>query len=150
VYEFLNWQVRDVMSTPVTVPPEMSIQDAEKLLESEGFNTLPVVTRTGALLGVVSSIDLLSAFRFNDDESILPQYSEVMKRPVSSVMSVDPQTVRPRTPLTRVLEKLAASRNKSFPVVDEGRVVGVVAREDVMRALRQAEEGKSPGVMVEE
>ena len=144
MYEFLDWQVRDVMSKPVTIPPDASLQEAEKLLESEGFNALPVVTRTGELLGVITSIDLLSAFGFNDDESILPQYSEVMKRPVSSVMSAEAQTVPPRTPLTRVLEKLVASRNKSFPVVDEGQVVGVVAREDVMRALRRAEAGERP------
>ena len=52
-------------------------------------------------------------------------------------MSRDVQTVRPRTPLTRVLQKIVDTGFKSFPVVDSaGLVVGVVAREDLMRSLR--------------
>lgn len=144
MYEFLDWQVRDVMSTPVVIPPETSLAQAEALLEEQGFNALPVVAADSqALLGVITSLDLLAAFRFTED-AILPPYSEIMKRPVSEVMSRDVQTVRPRTPLTRVLEKLVDSRNKSFPVIDDERVVGVVAREDVMEALRRAEKGEKP------
>ena len=51
--------------------------------------------------------------------------------------------MQPRTRLTRVLEKMVATRNKSLPVVDPhgDRLVGVVAREDVMQALRRAAAG---------
>ncbi len=142
MYEFLDWQVRDVMSEPITIGPDTSIHDAEELLSARGFNSLPVVDRQGQLLGVVTSLDLLKAFRF--DESTLPQYSTMMKRPVSDVMTREVATTRPRTPLTRVLEKLVSSGNKSLPVVDDGCVVGVVAREDVMEALRRADEGELP------
>jgi len=143
VYEFLDWQASDVMSKPVTIPPETSIQDAEQLLEAEGFNALPVTDGTQRLLGIVTSLDLLAAFAFNED-SILPRYSKIMQRPVSDIMSRDVLTVCPRTPLTRVLEKLVAGRRKSFPVVDDHRVVGVVSRGDVMQALRRAEQGEAP------
>jgi CBS domain-containing protein len=40
---------------------------------------------------------------------------------------------------------MLATRDKSFPVVDDDRLVGVVAREDVMRALRRADAGEEPG-----
>jgi CBS domain-containing protein len=144
VYEFLGYQVQDVMSSPVSVPPEASLAEAERVLEAHGFNALPVVTRDGLLVGVVTSLDLLKAFRFTA-ESILPPYDEIMRRTVESVMTREPVTVRPRTPLTRVLEKLVATRDKSFPVVDEDhRLVGMVAREDVMRALRRADAGERP------
>lgn len=145
MYEFLDWQVRDVMSAPVVIRPETTLAEAEELLEEHGFNALPVVDPDSqALLGLVTSLDLLAAFRFTED-SILPPYSEIMKRRVSGVMSRDVRTVRPRTPLTRVLEKLVDSRSKSFPVIDaDDRVVGVVAREDVMEALRRAEKGEKP------
>ena len=143
MYEFLDWQVRDVMSKPLTIPPETTIQEAERLLERHGFNALPVVDASQALLGVVTSLDLLAAFRFTED-SMLPPYDEIVRRPVSRVMSRDALVVRPRTPLTRVLEKLVDSRNKSFPVIDDGRVVGAVAREDVMQALRRAQAGHVP------
>jgi CBS domain-containing protein len=100
------------------------------------------VDEQGRLLGVVTSLDLLCPSRSPTTRSC--RFSDVMTRPVSSVMSRDAQTVCPRTPLTRVLQKLVDSRNKSFPVVDGDRVVGIVAREDVMRALRRAEEGWKP------
>ena len=143
MYEFLDYRALDVMSRAVTVRPETTLAEAEAILEKNGFNSLPVVDERERLLGVVTSLDLLRAFAFPDD-TILPRFSEVMRRPVSSVMSRDAQTVCPRTPLTRVLQKLVDSRNKSFPVVDDDRVVGVVAREDVMLALRRAEEGWKP------
>ncbi len=144
MYEFLRWQAQDVMSKPVTIGPDTSIRETEALLEERGFNSLPIVDPDGVLIGVVTSLDLLRAFGF-DDETILPQYERVMKKPVSGIMSKDLMTIRPRTPLTRVLEKLVASRTKSVPVVDdEDRVIGIVAREDLMEALRRADAGEAP------
>ncbi len=144
MYGFLDYQASDVMSPPVSIGPETTLAEAQRVLEERGFNALPVLDADGALVGVVTSLDLLSAFAFGA-ESTLPQYGAIMERPVSTVMSREPLPVRPRTPLTRVLEKMVATRNKSFPVVDDGRLVGVVAREDVMRALRAASAGADPG-----
>jgi tRNA nucleotidyltransferase (CCA-adding enzyme) len=145
VYEFLDYLVSDVMSKPTTVGEGATLAEVERILEQSGFNGLPVVA-SGALTGFVTSLDLLSAFRFSPD-SMLPPYEEIMRRPVSSVMVREPAVVQPRTPLSRVLEKMVATRNKSFPVVDPhgDRLVGVVAREDVMRALRRAGAGAAPG-----
>ena len=143
MYEFLDYRVEDVMSRAVTVRPEATLAEVEALLEKNGFNSLPVVDAGERLLGIVTSLDLLRAFAFPED-TILPRFSDVMERPVSSVMSRDAQTVCPRTPLTRALAKLVDTRNKSFPVVDDDRVVGIVAREDVMLALRRAQEGWKP------
>jgi CBS domain-containing protein len=143
VYEFLEWRVEDVMSEPLCVSPSTTLAEAESLLEKHGYNTLPVVDAEGALLGVVSSLDLLRAFDFSED-AILPAYHRIMQKSVETVMTRDAHTVTPRAPLTRVLRKLVDSRSKSFPVVDDDRVVGVVAREDVMQALRRAQSGEKP------
>jgi CBS domain-containing protein len=144
VYEFLDYLVSDVMSKPTVVGPDATLAEVERILEQTGFNGLPVV-HAGALVGFVTSLDLLDAFRFTP-ESILPPYDEVMRRPVSSVMAREPAIVQPTNRLTRVLEKMVDTRNKSFPVVDPKgeRLVGVVAREDVMRALRRAGSGERP------
>ena len=144
MYEFIEYQVRDVMSKPITIGPDATLADVEQLIEKTGFNGVPVVSDQMTLVGFVTSLDLLEAFRFTAD-SILPHYDEIMRRPVSSVMVHDPLTVTPLMPLTRLLEKMVELRNKSFPVVDphHGRgLVGVVAREDVMRALRRAQSGE--------
>lgn len=144
MYEFLEWRAEDVMSEPLCVAPNTTLAEAEKLLEQHGFNALPVIDSEGRLEGIVTSLDLLRAFDFSED-AILPAYHKIMQRSVASAMSRDAQTVTRRTPLTRVLRKLVDSRSKSFPVVEDERVVGVVARGDVMRALRRAESGEKPG-----
>jgi CBS domain-containing protein len=53
-------------------------------------------------------------------------------------------TVAPDDPLTHVLQKMVHTRCKSFPVLEDDRLVGIVAREDVLRALRRAAEGRRP------
>lgn len=143
MYEFLDWQVRDVMSKPVTTSPGATLAEVEGVLEHHGFDGVPVVDDEGHLLGLATSLDLLAAFGFSED-STLPAYVEIMQRPISRVMSKDVRTVCPRTPLTRVLEKVVDTRTRSFPVVDDDRVVGVVSRADVMSALRRAGLGEVP------
>jgi CBS domain-containing protein len=89
----------------------------------------------------VTKLDLLRAFRFTDDH-MFPPYEQVMAEPVRQVMTTDATTVTPRTPLTRVLETLVRTRMKSLPVVEDERVVGMIAREDVLAALRRAVAGE--------
>jgi CBS domain-containing protein len=143
VYEFLDYRVQDVMNRPLTIGPDATLAEAELLLEEHGYNALPVVDAGERLVGLVTSLDLLRAFDFSED-TILPPYDRVMQRRVEDVMTRDVITVCPMTPLQRVIEKIVDTRSKSFPVVDGDRVVGVVAREDVMTALRQGAAGASP------
>ncbi len=143
MYEFLDYQVQDVMNRPLMVTVDTTLAEVELLLEKHGYNALPVVDTAERLVGLVSSLDLLRAFSFPEDV-ILPPYEEIMVRGIEGVMTRDVLTVCPRTPLTRVLQKIIDTRNKSFPVVDDDRVVGMVAREDVMLALRRGTGGRKP------
>jgi CBS domain-containing protein len=144
MYEFLDYRVADAMTKDVvTVTPETPIAKAEAVLEQHGWNALPVVEEGRRLVGVVTSLDLLKAFRFTD-ESMFPPYEEIMARPVREVMSDKLVTVSPRTPLTRALEKMVRTRNKSLPVALGGELLGILAREDVLNALRRAVAGERP------
>jgi CBS domain-containing protein len=143
-YGFLAYRVHDVMSQPVTVPDHLSLREVEEVFEEHGFNALPVVDDAGKLVGLTTSLDLLRAFSFSLD-TVIPPYAEAMRRPVRDVMTPVVSSVGPDTPLTRVLERLVDSGKKSFPVVDQGRLVGMVAREDIMRALRKADDRLRPG-----
>jgi CBS domain-containing protein len=67
-----------------------------------------------------------------------------MSHPVREVMSTKPVTVSPRTPLTRALEKMVRTRNKSLPVALDGELLGILARDDVLKALRRAIGGERP------
>ncbi len=144
MYEFLNYCVCDVMTKDaVTVAPTATLADAESIFEERGFNALPVVGADGELVGLVTQLDLLKAFRFTPD-SVFPPYDELMQTCVEEVMTPAAAvvTVTPRTPLTRVLERMVVFRNKSFPVQQDGCVTGMVAREDVLEALRRAVGGE--------
>ena len=143
MYEFLEWRVEDVMSQARCISPDATLAEAERVLEEHGWNALPVAAADGRLLGVITSLDLLRAFDFSED-TILPDYDRAMQRSVASVMTRDARSVTRRSPLTRVLRKLVDTGSKSLPVVEDERVVGMIAREDVMQALRRAGAGEAP------
>ncbi len=144
MYEFIYYRVKDAMTRPpITIRRHTVLADVEDLFEDHDFNGLPVVDDGNHLLGVVTKLDFLKAFIFTP-ESVVPRYEDIMRHPAESVMTREPLTFDPEVPLTRVLEELVATRHKSFPVVDSGRLVGVIAREDVVRALRRAAAGERP------
>lgn len=145
MYEFLDYLVEDVMTSEVsTTTPDAPLSEVEAIFEQRDFNSLPVLNDAAELVGVVTKLDLLKAFRFDDDAHMFPPYSDIMKTPVAKVMTRDPRTVTPRARLTGVLEKLVESGSKSFPVLDGDQLVGVVSREDVLGALRRAAQAKRP------
>ena len=139
MYEFLELRAVDEMSAnPVAIGPGTSLREAAALFKRHDFNGFPIVSGK-LLLGWFTKFDFLAAFRVTDD-SIFPQYELLMERPVSDAMTPARAvlTVTPRTPLSRVLEKMVRHQVRSFPVIDDGRLVGVISREDVLRGLAQA------------
>jgi CBS domain-containing protein len=141
MYDFLRYRVRDAMTRePVTVDRSTSLRVLERIFSERDFNGVPVVDAGGRLLGVATKIDILRAFTFSQN-AIIPPYESIMERTVGEVMTRGPVTVDPELPLTRVLQRMVELGNKSFPVVDGGRVVGVIAREDLLAALRRATGG---------
>lgn len=138
MYEFLHYQVRDAMTAdPITIRSDTRLREAEELFEAHDFNGVPVVDLRQRLLGFLTKFDLLKAFCF-DEQVMVPHYDEIMEQTVETVMTHDPVCVSPQLPLSRLLQKMVEMRAKSVPVVDDGRLVGIIAREDVLRALRRA------------
>ena len=144
MYRFLDYRVGDVMTRDVvSIHPETPIAEVEEIFDAKGFEALPVLDAAGALVGIVSRLDVLRAFHFTP-ESIVPHYDEIRRRAARSVMTLQPFAVEPGLPLTRLLETLVATRVKSLPVVEKGRLVGMVSREDVIGALRRAAADEGP------
>lgn len=142
MYEFLGYRVRHVMTTDVvSVRRDTTLGEIEDLFDAHDVNALPVRDEAGTLVGIVTKLDVLRAFAFTP-ESIVPHYEEIRRRPAETVMTREPIRVTPRLPLTRALHKLVETRNKSFPVVEDERLVGMLAREDVIHALRRAAAGE--------
>lgn len=144
MYDFIYYQVQDVMtSEPVTVNKNVTLSEVEAIFEEHYFNGLPVVDDRHQLMGMITKLDLLKAFTFTE-KSKIPLYEVIMDQKISNVMTKEPHVVYPETPLTRVLQHMTETGQKSLIVVEADRVVGIVAREDIIRALRKAAQGLRP------
>jgi CBS domain-containing protein len=141
MYRFLECTVEKCMTSAVkAVTRQVTMRELEALFEENDFNAFPVV-EDGKMLGIVTKFDFLRAFAFTRGQMV-PHYDEVMRRTVMDVMTEAVVHVEPAAPLTRVLQLMVSLKARSFPVVASGdRLVGMVSREDIMRALRQATEG---------
>ncbi|MBI4517517.1 MAG: CBS domain-containing protein [Deltaproteobacteria bacterium] len=138
MYAFLSLATRDVMTRSVVyVSPGQSLAELEQIFATHEFNGCPVVD-AGELVGFVTKLDFLKAFLFNP-RSVVPPYETIMKKTIGAVMTPTVVTVPEDRPLTRVLQMMVDLRTKAFPVVDAGgKLVGMVAREDIARALCQS------------
>ncbi len=138
MYRFLECTVGQYMTREVkTVTREVTMRDLEALFEQHDFNAFPVV-EAGAVVGLVTKFDFLKAFAFTTNQMV-PHYDELMERQVSDVMTEAVVHVEPTEPLTRVLQLMVSLKARSIPVMDrERRLMGVISREDVMRALKTA------------
>ena len=138
---FIEQIVADHMMCDVkTVGRDLTLRELGDLFEREDFNTFPV-TENGQVVGVVSKFDHLACFVFTPAH-MMPRYDDLMKRTVADIMTSEFIYVGTETRLTRVLQLMVDHRIRSMPVIDgEQRLAGIIAREDVMRALRRCSGG---------
>jgi CBS domain-containing protein len=137
VDRFLEARVADYMTRGVvSVEPDTPVGELERLFAEHDFNGLPVV-EGGMLVGVVTKLDLLRVFAFTPAHMV-PPYEELARTPARAIMTRAAVSFAPDVPLTRVLQTLVELRVKSFPVVEGGRLTGVITRGDVVRALNDA------------
>jgi len=107
------------------------------MFDRDDFNTYPVV-ENDEVIGIVTKFDVLKCFAFTPNQ-MLPRYGDLMNRTVADVMTSEFIYVRPDTKLTRVLQLMVEHRIRSLPVTDgDNSLVGIVAREDIVRALAAA------------
>jgi CBS-domain-containing membrane protein len=148
VYEFLEETVANNMIRRVrSLGPETTVRDLYRLFATDGFDAYPVVQDDHALVGMVSKLDALKVFAFTQQQ-MLPHYKEGLATTIDQIMSRDVVAVDPKTRLQRVLQLMVEHRVKSLPVVDlERRLVGIIAREDVMRAMERCVLRQYPPVL---
>jgi CBS domain-containing protein len=135
--------VREVMSSPaVTVAPRTSVKEGLRLLDRHRVTALPVVAADGHLLGIVSEADLLNeAVRHDDRIHLIPhEHTERPPHNVEDVMSTLSMTVSPEDDLSDAVELMTGTAVKSLPVVERGRVVGVVSRSDIVHLLARSDD----------
>jgi CBS domain-containing protein len=130
--------VRDIMAgTPVTVSPDLTIPALLELFEAHDFNLFPVVAENH-LLGVVSKLDLLMAFRPGRRRH-LSDVDARRRRTVRDIMSRGLVVVEPDHPVTRAVDLMVEHGMRALPVVERHpdglRLLGLVSRGDALRCL---------------
>lgn len=131
--------VREAMTpAPLTVGPHATLKEAETLLAGAAVTTLPVVDDSGVLLGTLGEAELLRAAAAPDPRAHLRRPQPHLAPPllVEEVAVTRPATVRPGDDVATAVALMAATDTRSLPVVDvDHRVVGILTRSDVVRAL---------------
>jgi CBS domain-containing protein len=146
--------VRDIMDTdPATVRPETPVEEVVATLRRHELPGLPVVDGEGRVLGMITEADLV----LPDDEGDLhiPHYinlfgGTIFLEPLSrfeqrlrkafasnaaDMMTSDPDAVSPDTTVQEAARIIHESGHNRLPVIEDGRLVGVVTRLDVLGAL---------------
>ncbi|WP_018181881.1 CBS domain-containing protein [Kaistia granuli] len=156
--------VEAIMSSPViSVQPTMSIQDAARLMLARGVSGLPVVSENGSLVGMVSEGDFLRRPELGTEPkrswwlewlstegSAADDYVHVHGRKVGEVMSRDVVTTRKNAALDEAVGLMVRHHVKRLPVLENGKLVGIVARSDLLRAMLRILSSEPRGVSDDE
>jgi CBS domain-containing protein len=147
-------RISEIMdSSPVTVTPDTSVEDVVAALREHQLPGVPVVDSDGQLVGIVTEADMV----LPDDEGDLhiPHYinlfggtvfleslsrfehrlRKAFAATVEDMMTSDPDTVGPDTSVREAARLIHETGHNRLPVVEDGRLVGVVTRLDVLGAL---------------
>jgi CBS domain-containing protein len=142
-------RARDIMTTdPITVPPDTPIEAVAALMADRGISGLPVVDADGRLVGIVTDGDLMRRLSAKEDKPAsffaallgatadqAMAYARAHGRRVRDVMSTNLATVTEDATVEEVAHILETKRIRRVPVLRDGRLVGVVSRADLLRAV---------------
>ena len=118
---------RDVMNTPVVAAlPAASVREVATYMLLGGFSGMPIVDEDGTVLGIVTELDILRTLRV---------HKPLETTTVSEIMTPDVISVDPSTPVDQIMRTLDVEHIQRIPVLQDGRVVGVVSRPDIIRAV---------------
>lgn len=146
--------VRDVMTRPVlTVRPDTPLKDVARLLIDAGIAGAPVVDGQGSVLGVVSEGDFLIkeqgaeglrhrrlAALLGEGRETRSQREKLGARTAAQAMSAPALTISPDRAIREAAALMTERRVNRLPVVDAGRLVGIVTRSDLVRAYVRSDE----------
>lgn len=123
---------------PITVDSETLVVDAQKIMKENNIRRLPVVDK-GKLLGMVTKHDLLEASPSQATSLSVHELNYLLsKMKVKEIMKKNPVTLTPDTPFEEALKIGQEKKIGSFPVVENGKLVGIATESDIVRFLTRA------------
>jgi CBS domain-containing protein len=145
-------KARDVMVSPVvTVKPSATVKEVAKVLLESRISGVPVVEDQGKLVGIVSEGDLLHRSEagtelrrawwlvgLTGEETLAGEYVKAHARKAADVMTTNVISAGPDAPLHELAALMETNAIKRVPIVDNGRLVGIVSRANLLQAVAGA------------
>jgi CBS-domain-containing membrane protein len=145
-------RVKDIMTPDViTVSPETEILQAARIMVEKRINGLPVLDSHGKVVGILCQSDLVSQQKsvpipslFSLMDGFMPltslkkiekEVEKIAALTVAQAMTHKPTTVSPETGIEEVASLMVDRNFHTLPVVEGGRLVGVVGKEDILKTL---------------
>ncbi len=126
--------IKDLMtSNPTTCEPSTTVVDAAKVMAQEDIGPVPIV-EGGKLVGLVTDRDLVVR--------VLAEGKDPTSTTIGEIATADLTTVTPDSDLQEALDLMSANQVRRLPVVQDGRLVGIVAQADVARAADEEKTGE--------
>lgn len=151
-------QVREMMSSPaITVGPEVKIPEIARLMRERQISSIPVVDGTGALLGIITELDLIERnaplreprylavlsglipVSLDEYRDYKDQVRHVLAINAEQLMNTEVLTIAPNASWEEVLKIMMNPAVLSLPVVEQAQVVGIVTRTDLVRVIERLE-----------
>ena len=135
-------RVRDMMNTrPEKVTPETTIDDLIDRMLSQIEGCFPVVDRKNRLVGIVTESDVLHLLhvptrRATVGPDVVRKLRKRMATTVGEIMTKDPVTVEPNASIQEVLEIMTAHKLRHIPVVERGKLVGMICLRNIVELYR--------------
>jgi len=146
---------KEIMTTDViTLTPETDIGRAAQLLLEKGINGAPVLDDEGRVVGILCQSDLVaqqkrlpmptvftlldSYVSLSSSKQIEKEVRKIAALTVAEAMTPDPVTVQSDTTLETIAGLMVDSGFHTLPVVDQGTLVGIIGKEDVLKTLLSA------------
>lgn len=134
----------------ITVQPDSTIAEAERLMVQHKIRRLPVIGAKGHLLGIVSKEDIQNALPSiidaNFDKSARALANQAK---VEAFMTKNPITANPMEPLEKVAATMRKNKVGGIPVVADEKLVGIITESDIFQAFIEILGGNDEGVRIE-
>ncbi|MBW2618592.1 MAG: CBS domain-containing protein [Deltaproteobacteria bacterium] len=161
-------KIKEIMTRElITFTPQTEITQAAKLLLEKRINGAPVVDDEGRLVGILCQSDLVaqqkeiplpSIFTFLDGfinlssmKRLEKEVAKIAAATVAQAMTAEPVAISPEMSVEEAATLMVDRKFHTLPVVEEGKLVGIVGKEDVLRTLMKGSgEKEGEGVRADE
>ena len=143
---------KQLMTTAIiSVTPETSVKELASILASNKISGVPVLDSAGALVGVVTENDLIdqgkklhiptvitildSFFFLESTDKMDKEMKKIAGATVADICSTELITVGPEASLEEIATIMAEKRVHTLPVMDDGQLIGIIGRRDIIQAL---------------